>query len=75
MEKKYKFSIWYVLPGIRVVLIIRSYIASMFACRVIPYSQFLNLLKTGKITEVDVTANQIASMSAAGFGPAPEERR
>jgi hypothetical protein len=42
MEKKYKFSISYVLPGIRVVLIIRSY---------------------------------IASMSAAGFGPAPEERR
>lgn len=59
IEKHHKFSIWYVLLGIWVVLIIQSYIASMFAAQVIPYSQFLGLLKTGKITEVAVTANQI----------------
>ena len=59
MEKHHKFSIWYVLLGIWVVLIIQSYIASMFAAQVIPYSQFLSLLKAGKITEVAVTANQI----------------
>lgn len=59
MEKHYKFSIWYVLLGIWVVLIIQSYIASMFAAQIIPYSQFLSLLKTGKIVEVAVTANQI----------------
>ena len=59
MENQHKFSIWYVLLGIWVVLIIQSYIASMFAYQVIPYSQFLSMLKEGKITEVAVTANQI----------------
>ncbi|MBN2437936.1 MAG: ATP-dependent zinc metalloprotease FtsH [Deltaproteobacteria bacterium] len=59
MEKKYKFSIWYVMLGVWVVLIVQSYIASMLAHQVIPYSQFLSLLKDGKITEVAITANQI----------------
>ena len=45
MERKHKFSIWYVLLGVWVVLIIQSYIASMFAYQVIPYSQFLGLLQ------------------------------
>jgi hypothetical protein len=31
----------------------------MLAHQVIPYSQFLSLLKNGKITEVAVTADQI----------------
>ncbi|MDD5100954.1 MAG: ATP-dependent metallopeptidase FtsH/Yme1/Tma family protein, partial [Syntrophales bacterium] len=59
MQKHYKFSIWYVLLGIWVVLIVQNYIASMFAAQVIPYSQFLNLLKGGKVAEIAVTANQI----------------
>jgi cell division protease FtsH len=59
MEKHHRFSIWYVLLGFWVVLIVQSYIASMFAHQVIPYSQFLSLLKEGKISEVAVTANQI----------------
>jgi cell division protease FtsH len=59
MQKHYKFSLWYVVLGIWVVLIIQNYIASMFAAQIIPYSQFLALLKTGKITEIAVTANQI----------------
>lgn len=59
MEKKQKFSVWYVLLGFWVVLIIQSYISSMLAHQVIPYSQFLSLLKAGKITEVAVTADQI----------------
>ena len=59
MQKHYKFSIWYVLLGIWVVLLVQNYIASMFAAQVIPYSQFLSLLKAGKVTEIAVTANQI----------------
>ncbi|MCX5841220.1 MAG: ATP-dependent zinc metalloprotease FtsH, partial [Deltaproteobacteria bacterium] len=59
MEKQHKFSVWYVLLGVWVVLIAQSYISSMFAHQVVPYSQFLTLLKTGKISEVAVTANQI----------------
>jgi len=59
MEKRQKFSIWYVFIGIWAVLLIHSYIASMLASQMIPYSQFLDLLKNGKIAEVAVTANQI----------------
>ncbi|MBA4423462.1 MAG: cell division protein FtsH, partial [Syntrophus sp. (in: bacteria)] len=59
MQKHYKFSLWYVVLGIWVVLIVQNYIASMFAAQIIPYSQFLALLKSGKITEIAVSANQI----------------
>jgi cell division protease FtsH len=59
MEKKHKFSLWYVILGIWVVLIVQNYIASMYAAQIIPYSQFLNLLKTGKVTEIAISANQI----------------
>jgi cell division protease FtsH len=59
MEKQHKFSLWYVILGIWVVLIVQNYIASMYAAQVIPYSQFLNLLKAGKVTEIAVSANQI----------------
>jgi cell division protease FtsH len=70
MEKLHRFSIWYVLLGVWAVLIIQSYIASMFAAQVIPYSQFLDLLKAGKIVDVAVTANQIqGKMKVDGSAP------
>ncbi len=72
MEKKQKFSIWYVLLGFWVVLIIQGYISSMMAHQVIPYSQFLSLLKAGKVTEVAVTADQIqGKMKANGEATEP----
>jgi cell division protease FtsH len=70
MEKLHRFSIWYVLLGVWAVLIIQSYIASMFAAQMIPYSQFLDLLKAGKIVDVAVTANQIqGKMKVDGSAP------
>ncbi|HYA13439.1 MAG TPA: ATP-dependent metallopeptidase FtsH/Yme1/Tma family protein, partial [Syntrophales bacterium] len=74
MEKKHKFSVWYVLIGIWVVLLIQSYISSMFAVQTIPYSQFLNLLKAGKIVEVAITANQIQGKMKVEGG-APDETK
>jgi cell division protease FtsH len=74
MEKHYKFSLWYVLLGIWVVLIIQSYISSMFAVQTIPYSQFLNFLKSGKIVEVAITANQIQGKMKMDGG-APDETK
>jgi cell division protease FtsH len=59
MEKKHRFSLWYILIGMWLVLIVQSYIAAMFAVQTVPYSQFLNLLRNGKITEIAVTATQI----------------
>ncbi len=70
MEKRHKFSVWYVLFGMWVVLLIQSYIASMLATQVIPYSKFLDLLKSGKIVEVAVTADQIeGKMKVEGGAP------
>ncbi|HPR56044.1 MAG TPA: ATP-dependent zinc metalloprotease FtsH, partial [Deltaproteobacteria bacterium] len=59
LERHHKFSIWYVLIGIWVVLIAQNIIATMIAVKTIPYSQFLNLLKAGQVTEVAITENQI----------------
>jgi len=67
MEKHHKFSIWYLMLGIWIVLIAQQYIGSFFAVEVIPYSQFLKLLKENKVTEVAITANQIqGKMKADG---------
>ncbi|MGD8882235.1 MAG: ATP-dependent zinc metalloprotease FtsH [Desulfobacterales bacterium] len=59
MEKRQKFSIWYVLLGVWVVLILQNYITGMFAVKTIPYSEFLKLLKDKKVIEVAISANQI----------------
>ena len=59
MEKRQKFSIWYVVLGIWIVLILQNYITTMFAIKTIPSSEFLKLLKENKVTEVAISANQI----------------
>ena len=59
MEKHHKFSIWYLMIGIWVVLIIQNYIASFYVVKTISYSQFLDYLKNGQITEVAITSNLI----------------
>ena len=59
MEKHHKFSIWYVLLAIWAVLIIQNMLGQALSIRTVPYSEFLELLKEGKVTEVAVRANQI----------------
>jgi cell division protease FtsH len=59
MEKQHKFSIWYVLLGIWVVLLVQNVLSSYLAIRTIPYSEFLDLLKERKVAEVAISANQI----------------
>jgi cell division protease FtsH len=59
MEKRQKFSIWYVLLGVWFVLILQNYITTMFAIKTIPYSEFLKLLKEKKVVEVAISTNQI----------------
>ncbi|MBW1817125.1 MAG: ATP-dependent zinc metalloprotease FtsH, partial [Deltaproteobacteria bacterium] len=66
MQKHHKFSIWYVLLGVWVVLITQNYLASTFAIPTIPYSQFLSLLKEGKVAEVAITQNRIQGKLADG---------
>ena len=73
MEKHHKVSIWYVVLGIWVVLIVHNLLVSAFAIKTIPYSEFLTLLKENKIIEVAIRANQIqGKMNDAESGAAKE---
>ncbi|MBI5843482.1 MAG: ATP-dependent metallopeptidase FtsH/Yme1/Tma family protein [Deltaproteobacteria bacterium] len=69
MEKHHKFSFWYVLFGIWVVFFIHNMMSSAMAIRSIPYSEFLDLLKSKKIAEVAITENQIQGKTVDGGGP------
>ncbi len=59
MEKRRKLTIWYVLIGVWVVFILQSFIASAFAVKTISYSEFLDLVKAGKVAEVAISENRI----------------
>ncbi len=59
MEKHQKFSMWYVLLGIWVVLIIQNALFSVLSVKTIPYSEFLKALDEGRVSEVAVSANII----------------
>ncbi len=59
MEKHQKFSVWYVLLGVWVVLIIQNLLFSALSVRTIPYSEFLSALEEKRVTEVAITSNQI----------------
>jgi len=59
MEKRHKFSIWYVVIGIWVVLLLHNYLSATLSIQTIPYSQFLRMVKDKKVTEVAITSNQI----------------
>ena len=68
MEKHQKFSIWYVLIGIWIVLIVQNLISNVFAIKTIPYSEFLTLLKENKVEKVAIRAN---SYRYSFFAPDP----
>ncbi len=59
MERHHKFSLWYLLIGIWIVLLIQNYLATLFAIKSIPYSEFLRLLKQDRIKEIAVSSNLI----------------
>jgi len=59
MEKHHKFSIWYVVLGVWVVLVLHNYLAASLAVRTIPYSEFLRALRENKVAEVAVTEGEI----------------
>ena len=69
MEKKHKFSIWYVFIAIWGVLLVQNYIAGAYRTKAIPYSEFLKLLKENKITEVAITENRIQGRTAGDETP------
>ena len=57
--KKTHFTIWYFVIAILIVLLIQSYLTSRKPEDVIPYSEFKELLKTGKIKELTINPESI----------------
>jgi cell division protease FtsH len=72
MEKHQKFSMWYVLLGIWVVLIIQNALFSAFSVKTIPYSEFLKALNENRVTEVAITPNMIQGRMKETQGSADE---
>jgi len=73
MEKKHKFSIWYVLLGIWLILIFHNFLVSAFSIKTIPYSEFLKLLKENKVAEVAISSNQIQGKLKGVKGDSSQE--
>lgn len=59
MEKQHKFSLWYVLLGVWLVLMLHNMIASALMVENIPYSEFVKLVKEGKVAEIAISENDI----------------
>jgi ATP-dependent Zn protease len=48
MDKPYKFSIWYVLIAVWIVLILQNMIFQLFSVERVPYSEFVKALQAGQ---------------------------
>lgn len=59
MERHHKFSLWYVLIVVWVVLIVHDILVVMFEVERIPYSEFIVALQEGRVLEVAVSADRI----------------
>lgn len=59
MEKHYKFSIWYVLFAVWIVLILQNMIVQFFSVERVPYSEFIKALEAGKVMEVAVMQDRL----------------
>jgi len=59
MEKHHKFSIWYVLIAVWIVLILHNTISQSFRVEQVPYSEFVRALEDGRVVEVAITQDRI----------------
>lgn len=59
MEQKTKFSIWYVVFAMWGVLIVHNYLSTQFAPQIVPYSEFLQAMRDGRIPEAVVSEGRI----------------
>lgn len=59
MEKRTKFSIWYVLLAFWAVMLLQNAITQAYRVQHIPYSEFITALEKGRVMEVAITENRI----------------
>ncbi len=60
MEKHHRFSLWYVLIAIWGVLLLNNFIVTTYGPKNLPYSEFLQKLQAGDVTEVSITGDVIS---------------
>ena len=59
MEKQTQFNIWYLILATLAVLFLHDLWVQMRTVEPVPYSQFQDLLKDGKVKEISITNNYI----------------
>jgi len=59
MDKKQKINVWYFVAAIGLLLAFQAWYATWRTVEPIPYSQFSQLLKEGKLTDLEVGPDQI----------------
>jgi len=59
MKKQQKFSIWYAILGVWAVFLVHNMIASAILVKSIPYSEFVQSVKEGKVIEIAISENDI----------------
>ena len=59
MKKHHRFSIWYAIIGMWMVLLLHNLIAASFAVKSLPYSEFVKAVKEGKVSEIAISENEI----------------
>jgi len=59
MNKQLKYNVWYFIIAIFAILLLQEYFAQRQQVEVLPYSEFENQLKAGKVAEVRVSNNYI----------------
>ena len=81
MDEKQRFSVWYWIGGLIILMAIQSFLGQPHA-QPLAYSDFLDLLKSGKIKEVVLTGDQLVGVAdlsespelvAKSFGRAPTD--
>ncbi|MDJ0884049.1 MAG: ATP-dependent zinc metalloprotease FtsH [Desulfobacterales bacterium] len=65
MKKQHRFSIWYAILGVWLVLLLHNMIASAFLVKNIPYSEFVKLVEEGKVAEIAISENDIQGKMVA----------
>jgi cell division protease FtsH len=67
--KKAHFTIWYFVIAFLIILLIQNYIVTRRAEDVIPYSEFQESLRTGKIKDLTITQESISGERETETGP------
>lgn len=71
MKKEHQFNFWYFALALMGLMLFQSWYQGYSSTQAIPYSQFLGLLKQGKIEQVQVNPEQIrGAFKSPGDGPA-----